>query len=72
MDKNYAYITLLTNDDFLTGVKLLKHSLNEVCSEYPLICMVTDAVSEKSIQQLEKYGITVTHVSRIEMPEELA
>lgn len=72
MDKNYAYITLLTNDDFLTGVKLLKHSLNEVCSEYPLICMVTDAVSEKSTLQLEKHGITVTHVSRIEMPEELA
>lgn len=71
MDKNYAYITLLSSDDFLTGVKLVKYSLNAVGSEYPLICMVTESVSDATIEQLELYDIVVERVSTIPMPDDL-
>lgn len=44
MDK-YAYITLVSNSDFLKGAKFLHYSLKKVNAKYPLIVIITDNVN---------------------------
>ena len=69
--KNYAYITLLTNDDYLPGVLLLREGLRMTHSEYPLITMVTEDVSEESLDTLQRYSVETRLVPKIQLPEKI-
>ena len=40
-----AWATLLTREDYLPGVRVLRRSLQDVGTAYPLVVMVTDGVS---------------------------
>jgi hypothetical protein len=51
--KNYAYISLLTNDSYAYGVALLVESLKRVKAKYPLHVLVTDTVSAATLEFLK-------------------
>ena len=44
--KNYAYVTLLTTDEFINGVIVLYDSWVKTNSSYPLYCVVSDDIFE--------------------------
>lgn len=66
--KNYAYITLLSNDGYVDGILLLHHSLQKVNTQYPFYCMVTEDVHELTRKILEGFDINLIPVDKIEMP----
>ena len=49
-----AYVTLLSSDDFLPGVLALNRNLKELNSLFPLHVLVTNTVSESTIEYLKK------------------
>lgn len=58
MDKhNYTYVTLLSSDDFAMGVVMLAWSLRHVRSQYPLLVLCSDSLTEKSFRLLDKHRI---------------
>ena len=52
-----AYVTLLSSDDFLPGVLVLNRNLKELNSLFPLHVLVTNTVSESTIEYLKKEQI---------------
>lgn len=72
IQNNYAYITLLTNDNYLPGIIILNESLKSVNSKYPLKCIVTDYVSEQVITELNSYNIETIKVNTIYFPDKIA
>lgn len=54
-----AYITVLSNDNYLDGVIVLAKSLSAVRARYPLYCLTSSAVSGNTKQKLYKNGIKV-------------
>ena len=50
----YTYVTLLSSDDFLTGVVMLNWSLKRVKSAYPLLVLCSKSVSKNSLIFLRK------------------
>lgn len=63
--KNYAYVTLLTDNSYSNGVALLQYSLQKTSSIYPLVCLVTEEVSEDIVILLNKIGVTTLLVNTI-------
>lgn len=51
---NYAYTTLLANDEYTMGALCLHYSLLRVNSKYPLVIMVFDTVSPLTIEKLNE------------------
>mmetsp|Transcript_18960 Transcript_18960/g.26415 ORF Transcript_18960/g.26415 Transcript_18960/m.26415 type:complete len:445 (-) Transcript_18960:33-1367(-) len=51
-----AYVTHMTNDDYVFGALVLGASLLEVGATRPLIAMITDGVSTKCRRSLRKFG----------------
>ena len=50
-----CWATLLTTQSYAVGVKALAHSLVDNCdTEYPLIIMVTDALTETAVAELSQ------------------
>lgn len=71
MDKNYAYVTLLSSIDYLEGVMVLALSLQKVCSKYPLVVGVTkDIATEKIINPLKKIGCWVYIINTLQYNKE--
>lgn len=62
----YCYTTLLASDDYLYGVLGLYYSLIEVNSKYPLHIVVTDNISQDTLDVLQKQGIKYTIFPRID------
>lgn len=48
--KNYAWVTLITSQDFLQGAILLKQNLKKVKSIYPLITIITDNINPEGLE----------------------
>ena len=69
--KNYAYVTLLSNDGYLDGILLLHHSLKKVGTQYPFYCMINDNVNIYTQKVLEGFGINVIKVDNISMPDHI-
>lgn len=69
--KNYAYVTLLSNDGYLDGVLLTHRSLQKVKTQYPFYCMVTEDVHDFTRKVLEGFNINIIPVEKIEMPEHI-
>ena len=57
-----AWVTLLTQPNYLVGVRTLRASLAAVRSRYPLVVMVTDGIDEQSRQLLADDGCVVREV----------
>lgn len=67
MYDNCGFVTLLSSENYLEAVLVLKRSLDHVKSEYPLICGVTtDIYTEKVVGILKKEGILVEKIERLE------
>ena len=64
-----AYVTLLGTNDYLYGVLGLKASLDAVDSRYPLIVLVSDLVSQETLETLYNYDITYKLISDLKRKE---
>lgn len=56
----YAYITVLTNEDYLLGVKVLKKSMDMVnqSENIPFVVLVPSDANEKLLDELKRSGIS--------------
>ena len=50
---DYAFITLLLNDNYLPGAQVLAHSLRDLKTIHNVVVMVTRDVSSEAIASLE-------------------
>lgn len=66
MDKNYAYVTLLTTNEFMPGMLALWRSLKETKTKYPLYCVITQEITEENREILAFLGINL--IERPEIP----
>ncbi|MCT3342149.1 hypothetical protein EFP49_04900 [Lactobacillus johnsonii] len=66
MDKK-VYMTLLGSDNYLIGTLALAQSLKNVKSKYPLVVMVTNNVSEKSINVLKQKKLQYIKIDKIQV-----
>lgn len=65
--RKFAYITLLSTEDYLDAVLVLNESLKDVSSQYPLVCAVTKNLNKTElITRLMTAGI---HIEWIESRE---
>lgn len=71
IQSNYAYVTLITNDEYFKGVVILAESLRMVGSQYSLYCMVTPNVSQQTINNLLILGVFPIKVDIISLSEQL-
>lgn len=69
--KNYAYITLLSNDNYLEGVLLMHKSLQLVKTRYPLYCIINNNVGDYSRKVLQSFNIPIIEVENINMPKHI-
>jgi glycogenin glucosyltransferase len=67
-----AYITVCTNKEYILGVLILKKSLEQTGSAYPLACLVPTTMSEKYKDILKNNDISVLeHDNSIQLPKDL-
>ncbi|MEI7480084.1 MAG: glycosyltransferase [bacterium] len=52
--KKFAYVSILTTDDYLPGLLVLDDSLKSVGSQYPLHVLLTSNISKNIVDILEK------------------
>jgi len=67
-----AWITLLTQPDYLTGVQTLHKSLRLSGSRYPLVVMVTENIEPAIAAQLKAEGCVIVAVSALNPQSDLA
>ena len=65
---HYAYITLLSTDNYLEGVLVLNESLKLVNSKYKLVVLVTSQVSHSVESTLNRLGIPTIHKEKNILP----
>lgn len=68
---NYAYITLLSNDNYIPGVILLKATLDAVGTKYPLIVLLPNRLSDVSMELLKSIGVETRSIDKIYMPKQI-
>nr|WP_246580130.1 hypothetical protein [Candidatus Sodalis endolongispinus] len=61
-----AWITLLTQPDYLIGVRTLWRSLQQSGSRYPLVVMVTESIPDATRRQLTQEGCLVREVPALQ------
>lgn len=59
-------MTLMTKDSYLPGTLILNQSLIHVKSTYSLVVMITASVSDEARMILEREGITLRQINRLE------
>lgn len=69
IEKKYAFVTVLTTDDYLIGVLSLNEALKRVNSKYPFVVVVNNNVKEETIKKMSDLGIAVKKVKSIDIPE---
>ena len=77
-NNNEVYITVLTNEDYIRGLKALKRSLKQVKSQHDLVVLVPKSKENQLVGILKKAGIPDKHCKikvkediEVEYPEEL-
>ena len=63
--KKYAYVCVLSTDNYLDGALILNENLRELNSKYELLCVVNDRLSEESIKALHRFGIKTKNTRAI-------
>ena len=66
-----AWVTLLTNPDYLMGVKALRNSMKRIGTRYPLVVMVTSRVDVSIRRELSASGCEVQDVDSLGPPRHL-
>lgn len=69
MNKNYSYVSYLSEDTYTYGIVLLNETLKQVNSQYPLHIIVTKDVSAPCLEILSQIGVTYELVDKIPMPQ---
>lgn len=64
MDKDRAFISVLTTDNYLPGLLVLNASLKSVNSQYPLHVLLTHDISKKVTNELNKNSIPHSFISK--------
>lgn len=64
----FAWVTLLTQPNYFTGVKALHYSLKHSGTQWPLIVMVTDAIDLNLREELQALGCVIHPVEPL-MPD---
>jgi alpha-N-acetylglucosamine transferase len=64
----YSFVSVLSTDDYLDGVLVLKHSLEKTKPKYPFTLLVTPNLSERVIDCLLKHKIDFITIQGIESP----
>ena len=59
-----AYITLLSNENYLEGILVLNESLKKANSVYPLYCMLSPNVDNSIQKRLEKANINCIRINK--------
>ena len=67
-----AWVTLLTQPNYLAGVRTLRASLAEIGSPHPLVVMVTDGIDADDRRLLESEGCLVRAVEPLRPRSDLA
>lgn len=67
----FAWVTLLTQPDYLPGVKALHHSLQQSKTRWPLVVMVTDAIAIRDREALQAEGCVIHPVEPLAPPADL-
>lgn len=65
-----AWITLLTQTDYLAGVRTLHHALRQTQTRYPLVIMVTENIPAAVAAELTAAGCEVVLVPPLSLPQE--
>lgn len=52
-----TYACILSTNDYLPGVLILNENLKKLNSQYGLLCLINENISEESKQTLDEYGI---------------
>jgi len=69
---NYAYITVLSTDDYLLGLLVLYKSLMKTAPKYPFYCLISENISEKTQSIIHKSGIQTIDfkgIAKIKFPQ---
>ncbi|PPR00645.1 hypothetical protein CVT24_000868 [Panaeolus cyanescens] len=69
MAASCAYVTLLTSNSYLAGVLVLDYCLRNVDSKYPLVVMITSALSKDVTDILHRRRIATRLVQSLRPPE---
>lgn len=67
----FAWVTLLTQPDYLVGVKALHRSLQKSGTQWPLVVMTTEAISLAEREALQSEGCVVHPVEPIQPDNKL-
>ncbi|ORY00500.1 glycosyl transferase family protein [Basidiobolus meristosporus CBS 931.73] len=62
----YAWVTLLTRDQFFQGVRVLARSLKKSNSIYPIVVIHTSNVSQQNLELLSKEGCLIRLVDFVD------
>ena len=57
MNKNCAFVSIITTDDYLPGLLVLYKSLMATDTAYPFLTLLTKNISAKTISELKKHHI---------------
>lgn len=68
LNKNNAWITLLTDNSYINGELALVNGLKEVNTCYPIYCVITPDISEENKNILKYLGVNIIEVEKL-IPE---
>ncbi|EIW86601.1 glycosyltransferase family 8 protein [Coniophora puteana RWD-64-598 SS2] len=69
MEKPCVYVTLLTRLEYLPGVLVLEHTLRATGSKFPLVVMVTSALSQEAKDILRRRQIRTENIESLLPPK---
>lgn len=67
-EEQFAYVTLVTSDDFVIGAQLLSYSLHKQKCSHPLLCIVTSNLTQQSLRLLTASSYTLLLVNPLPCP----
>lgn len=66
--QKYAYVSVLSSNDFLIPAKVLAYRLKKLNASIPYIIIVTQDITEHSVNQLKEQGVIVHNDTKIDTP----
>ena len=67
----YSFVTFLGTDSFLPGVIALSASIKKHHSTFRLVIMISESVSENTIQVIDSFGLEYKIIKAIANPNEI-
>ncbi|EFO98215.1 hypothetical protein CRE_15431 [Caenorhabditis remanei] len=68
LPQKYAYVSVLSSNDFLIPAKVLAYRLKKLNASIPYIIIVTQDITENSVNELKEQGVIVHNDSKIDTP----